>query len=139
MSGQGWEGIPPEMQRQANTPWFTSLLQYDPAAAMKKVNQPILIVQGDLDRQVPTAHADKLATLAKARKKPGNVQVAKFPTLNHLLVPAKTGEVDEYSKLETKAVSPEVSAKIAEWLKTCLLYTSPSPRDGLLSRMPSSA
>ena len=25
------------------------------------------------------------------------------------------------------------------WLGTCLLYTSPSPRDGLLSRMPSSA
>ena len=24
-------------------------------------------------------------------------------------------------------------------LHTCLLYTSPSPRDGLLSRMPSSA
>ena len=27
----------------------------------------------------------------------------------------------------------------AELLKACLLYTSPSPRDGLLSRMPSSA
>ena len=25
------------------------------------------------------------------------------------------------------------------YLNTCLLYTSPSPRDGLLSRMPSSA
>ena len=25
------------------------------------------------------------------------------------------------------------------FIKTCLLYTSPSPRDGLLSRMPSSA
>ena len=25
------------------------------------------------------------------------------------------------------------------WFQTCLLYTSPSPRDGLLSRMPSSA
>ena len=25
------------------------------------------------------------------------------------------------------------------WNKICLLYTSPSPRDGLLSRMPSSA
>ena len=25
------------------------------------------------------------------------------------------------------------------WIVTCLLYTSPSPRDGLLSRMPSSA
>ena len=26
-----------------------------------------------------------------------------------------------------------------DWNNTCLLYTSPSPRDGLLSRMPSSA
>ena len=29
--------------------------------------------------------------------------------------------------------------KAAEASYTCLLYTSPSPRDGLLSRMPSSA
>ena len=29
--------------------------------------------------------------------------------------------------------------KDIEFLETCLLYTSPSPRDGLLSRMPSSA
>ena len=27
----------------------------------------------------------------------------------------------------------------SEWFHICLLYTSPSPRDGLLSRMPSSA
>ena len=27
----------------------------------------------------------------------------------------------------------------AAWISNCLLYTSPSPRDGLLSRMPSSA
>ena len=31
------------------------------------------------------------------------------------------------------------SNPIAELSKHCLLYTSPSPRDGLLSRMPSSA
>ena len=30
-------------------------------------------------------------------------------------------------------------ASTVEWFKICLLYTSPSPRDGLLSRMPSSA
>ena len=28
---------------------------------------------------------------------------------------------------------------LIEGMRTCLLYTSPSPRDGLLSRMPSSA
>ena len=33
-------------------------------------------------------------------------------------------------------VGQKVSATLAS---TCLLYTSPSPRDGLLSRMPSSA
>ena len=27
----------------------------------------------------------------------------------------------------------------SQMIRTCLLYTSPSPRDGLLSRMPSSA
>ena len=34
--------------------------------------------------------------------------------------------------------SPAAKDAIAQIL-TCLLYTSPSPRDGLLSRMPSSA
>ena len=29
--------------------------------------------------------------------------------------------------------------QLGEQVTTCLLYTSPSPRDGLLSRMPSSA
>ena len=32
-----------------------------------------------------------------------------------------------------------IGATIADASNTCLLYTSPSPRDGLLSRMPSSA
>lgn len=120
LSGQGWDGIPPELQRQANTAWFTSLLQYNPADTMKKVDQSILIVQGELDRQVPTAHADKLAALAKERKKAADVQLAKFATLNHLLVAAKTGEVDEYAKLESKTVAPEVAAKIAEWLNATM-------------------
>ena len=35
-------------------------------------------------------------------------------------------------------VSKEIN-KVKKKIDTCLLYTSPSPRDGLLSRMPSSA
>ena len=34
---------------------------------------------------------------------------------------------------------PTLSADFNVWFNACLLYTSPSPRDGLLSRMPSSA
>ena len=40
------------------------------------------------------------------------------------------------------AVTPILSILATVWIrghKGCLLYTSPSPRDGLLSRMPSSA
>ena len=36
-------------------------------------------------------------------------------------------------------VMPYISASIIMQLLTCLLYTSPSPRDATLSRMPSSA
>ena len=33
----------------------------------------------------------------------------------------------------------KIKVKRIHEIETCLLYTSPSPRDGLLSRMPSSA
>ena len=39
---------------------------------------------------------------------------------------------------DTDTVIHVADSKIG-WAKACLLYTSPSPRDGLLSRMPSSA
>ena len=46
-------------------------------------------------------------------------------------------------KLLVWAARPAVrfveSADAIALMKACLLYTSPSPRDGLLSRMPSSA
>ena len=35
--------------------------------------------------------------------------------------------------------NPHASSTVSPNLSACLLYTSPSPRDGLLSRMPSSA
>ena len=48
-------------------------------------------------------------------------------------------------KMAPDNLSPKLLAKYinlpisASTLSSCLLYTSPSPRDGLLSRMPSSA
>ena len=44
---------------------------------------------------------------------------------------------EKYDQENKEKNQKEVDAY--ERLKTCLLYTSPSPRDGLLSRMPSSA
>ena len=117
IAGTGWEGIPPELQRQADTPWFRSLLMFDPAEIMRRIKQPILIVQGDLDSQVPAHHAEKLAALAKARKDSPVVEVVLVPGVNHLFVPAKTGEVQEYQQLTGQQVSPAVATAIVEWLR----------------------
>ena len=42
-------------------------------------------------------------------------------------------------KYKRVPVSRELYADAFTPISVCLLYTSPSPRDGLLSRMPSSA
>ena len=118
--GQGdWTDVPEDARRQADTPWFRSFLMFEPASVMRRVRQPILIVQGELDKQVLPHHADKLADLARARKKApaGAVTVVKLPGINHLLVPAQTGDVGEYASLSDRQVSPEVASAVVAFLK----------------------
>ncbi|OLC42901.1 MAG: hypothetical protein AUH43_21630 [Acidobacteria bacterium 13_1_40CM_65_14] len=79
-----------------------------------------LIVQGELDTQVEPSNADKLEALARKRKNAPPVDVVKVPGVNHLLVPAKTGEVDEYGTLTEKQVSANVTDAIGTWLKKTL-------------------
>jgi pimeloyl-ACP methyl ester carboxylesterase len=117
IADKGWEGIPPDLRKQADSPWFRSLLLFDPAKVMPKVKQPILIIQGELDTQVSPANADALATLARARKKAAPVDLVHVPGVNHLLVPAKTGEVSEYGSLKDEKVAAAVSTAITDWLK----------------------
>ena len=116
ITGQGWEGVPEATRKQADTAWFRSVLQWDPEPVVRKVDQPLLILHGALDKQVPVANAELLNGLAAKRKKgPGTLTLV--PGINHLLVPAKTGEVSEYGSLSAEKVSPLVATQIAEWLK----------------------
>jgi fermentation-respiration switch protein FrsA (DUF1100 family) len=117
MTDKGWESIPEDLRDQANSPWFKSLLLFDPAKVMPKIKQPILIIQGDLDRQVAPHHADRLAELARARKNAPPVAIVRLPGVNHLLTPAKTGEVSEYGALPDKTITPAVAEAIVDWLE----------------------
>lgn len=116
LTGKGWDDLPTDVRAQAQTPFFQSFLAFDPAKVMKDVDQPVLIVQGSLDTQVPPAHADKLAEMARARKRQVATDLVIVPGVNHLLVPAKTGEVDEYSDLAGASVSPTATAAIGTWM-----------------------
>ena len=114
-----WDDIPEALRRQADTAWFQSFLRFTPAPVMSKVKQPLLIMQGTLDRQVPTHHGEKLAELAKARKKGGDaVTFFTLDGVNHLLVQAKTGDMDEYASLSGRGLDPRVAQNTIDWLKT---------------------
>jgi pimeloyl-ACP methyl ester carboxylesterase len=120
ISGKGLEQLPPEVRRAVDNAEFQSLLVADPAKIMPDVRKPLLIVQGQLDTQVEPPNADRLEALARQRKNAAPVEVVKLPAINHLLVPANTGEVDEYPQLADRHVSPAVTQAIVTWLKKTL-------------------
>jgi len=120
ISGKGLELLAPDVRRAVDNVEYQTLLVADPAKILTDVRQPLLIVQGDLDTQVEPPNADRLEALARARKNAKPVEVVKIPGVNHLLMPAATGEVDEYPTLKDKHVSPAVTQAIVTWLKKTL-------------------
>ena len=107
ISGVGWENMPGNVRKQADTPWFRSLLLFDPATVVTRVKQPMLIVQGALDTRVPPQHGERLAELGRKRKKSPLVQVSTLSGTNHQFVNEQKGKV----------VTLEVATAIADFLK----------------------
>ena len=116
--GEGsWENIPDNVRLRADTFWFRSFLEFDPAEVMRRARQPVLILHGELDRQIPPHHADRLAELALARRREeSTMELAKLPGINHLLLHATTGEIAEYGGLADKNVAVEVISVLIDWL-----------------------
>jgi dienelactone hydrolase len=96
--------------------WTKAFLTYDPLTSIRKVRQPILIVQGALDQQVTAEQAEMLA---KAARDAGNrdVMVRVFPNLNHMFLIAKTGDESEYSTIQNSAIGEDVIKAIGDWLE----------------------
>ena len=124
LTGKGWEGVPADVRRAADTPWFQSVLAYDPAKVLKDVKQPLLIVHGEIDREAPVDHAEKLAALAREGKSK-SVDLVIVRGVNHLLAPAVTGNMTEYGTLTDRNVSKDVLTAVSGWLTKTL---PPSPR-----------
>jgi dienelactone hydrolase len=101
--------------------WMGFFLAYEPVTAARQVKTPVLIVQGETDRQVPPGEAK---TLADAIRSGGNkdVTVRMFPATNHLFLADSSGAATDvtgalrYTKLPSLHVRPEVLGAIADWL-----------------------
>lgn len=120
LTGKGWENVPPEMRRQADTPLFQSFLSFDPARVVNDVGQPLLIVHGDQNQEIPVAHANRLADLARKKGGPRAVEVVIVPGVNHILVPAAGNEVSEDGLPAEINISKGVTAAISGWLAKTL-------------------
>jgi hypothetical protein len=116
LTGKGWEGLPPDVRKQADTPWTQSVLSFDPARVVEDLRQPMVFIHAELDRQIPVSHVERLATLARKESKSKSIEVVTIRGVNHLLVPAVTGEPDEYASLSDLTVSKDVSGAVQMWL-----------------------
>jgi pimeloyl-ACP methyl ester carboxylesterase len=116
ISGKGWEGVPPTLRKEADTPWMQSVLLFDPAKTLEDVRQPLLFVHGALDHEVEPANAERLAEMARKDSKSKSVELVVVRGVNHLLTPAVTGEVREYASLDDRTVSKDVTEAVNGWL-----------------------
>lgn len=116
-----WDDIPQPMREAADTPWFRSFLQFDPEDHLRRIRQPLLIIQGSLDQEMPLHHADRLETIGDGRTRRGaTVERVQLDGINHLLAPAETGSVEEYASLVDAQVSPAVAEAILDWIARVL-------------------
>jgi dipeptidyl aminopeptidase/acylaminoacyl peptidase len=116
ISGKGWEGVPDNLRKEADTPWMQSVLLFDPAKTLEDVRQPLLFVHGALDHEVEPSNAERLVEVARTESKSKSVELVMVRGVNHLLTPAVTGEVGEYATLDDRTVSKDVTEAVTGWL-----------------------
>lgn len=86
-----------DQMRSLTLPWLRATLAYDPLPVLKSVRQPVLMLYGSLDHQVPPALNAGPARLALQGRKGSAVQL--LPGLNHLMFRARSGAVSEYATI----------------------------------------
>jgi pimeloyl-ACP methyl ester carboxylesterase len=102
--------------RGAASPWFRFFITHDPKTVLRRVRCPVLALNGELDKQV--LPEDNLPAIEQALREGGNPDfiVKELPGLNHLFQTAKTGNVDEYAKIE-ETMSPVALEIVASWIE----------------------
>ncbi len=100
----------------AADPWMKFFITYDPAATMRQVKTPVLILTGANDKQ---AVAAQVPLQEKAFKEGGNKDVTAriLPGLNHLFVEDADGFPGNYTKLPFPLVMrADVVETVTDWL-----------------------
>lgn len=116
LPGEALEGAVAAQMRAVRSPWFLAFVRLDPREALRKVRVPVLVLNGELDRQV--LHDQNVPEIEKALREAGNtdVTVRVLPGLNHLFQTAETGGFAEYATIE-ETFAPVALETMAEWIR----------------------
>lgn len=119
--GEGeWNGIPDTVRRQADTPMFRSFLAFNPTAELRRVRQPLLLIQGSEDQLVPPHHAERLERIARRRgRRESTVELVTLDGVNHLLLRAADAEAESPAE-GSREITPLVAEVLIGWIERTL-------------------
>ena len=103
----------------ARSPWLKHFLEYDPKPTASRVTVPVLILQGETDRQVTADQAEELAAAIRSGGNT-NVTVHLFPEANHLFVQDPIGSPTGYPQLPEGRIRNDVIIVLVGWLSDIL-------------------
>ncbi len=112
----------PEQQRQAaitqfmgqlSDPWLRHFAAFDPATALSKVEEPVLVLFAETDVQVLPSQNLEPAQQALADNDDATIEV--LDGLNHLFQPSETGLPEDYGTIDI-TFDEDAMAKIAAWI-----------------------
>ncbi len=110
-----------------STPWFRFFLSYEPAAALSRVECPVLALCGEKDIQVPAG--ENLAAIEKALSAGRCVRyrILELKGLNHLFQTCESGSIGEYGRI-TETFAPEALDIISGWILEIAADRGPGER-----------
>lgn len=112
-----WDGIPDPVRRQADTPMFRSFLAFDPTEEVRRVRQPLLLIQGSADRLVPPYHAQRLESIARLRgRRESTVELSTLDGVNHLLLATATDAQAENAASGSQEITPRIAEILTDWI-----------------------
>jgi len=112
--------ISPNVKSQMNillSPWFVTFLNFKPSKYLEKITIPTLVLSGEKDIQVNPILNNKAIKKALDKANNKNYEIKTFKNLNHLFQTSKTGNPNEYGKLD-EIMNEKVMEYVKNWLKT---------------------
>lgn len=98
---------------QLSVPWMGTFLKIDPRDYLKRLTQPVLVLNGDKDLQVLSWQ--NIPEIEKALSENTDVTVRVFEGMNHLFQSCEFGTVGEYTQIKA-TIEPEVLELISTWI-----------------------